>query len=290
MRIPDDCFPMPASTRNRSIDSNHEVMLTRSSLVSFLEVGCRVSRAPAGQAAVSALLDGVREVVPSAASCLVVSRDQSVPEGKRLHVACAGPIAEQSPGLGKLLATAVHPVPASTGVLRPTPLDLDGRGFHALPALAEPSNGRRVALLAVRALEEPFMPRDSMILHAFACAVADPVVAAADRLEDMLDHLGARQRETLMHLCSGASEKEIAARIGRSHHTVHSYVKTIYRQLGVTSRAELVAMLMRAEATTDLTALGHRLRDHSERPSAPVSERSTARRSHRRGRAGTTPP
>lgn len=235
---------MTASTSNRSIDEAQGVLLTSKALVSSLELACRVSRAPAGPAAVSALLDGVREVVPAAASCLVVVRAPTMPEGKRLRVACAGPIAESTPGLGDLLVSAAHSV-ASTGVVRATPLNLEGKSLHALPALAEPTGGRRVALLAVRALEEPFTVRDSTLLQALACAVADPVVAAADRLEDMLDHLNARERETLMHLCSGASEKEIALRIGRSHHTIHSYVKTVYRKLGVTSRAELVAMLMR---------------------------------------------
>ncbi len=56
--------------------------------------------------------------------------------------------------------------------------------------------------------------------------------------------LSPREQETLTHLLAGASEKEVAARIGRSRHTVHSYVKKIYRQFGVTSRAELLSIFV----------------------------------------------
>ena len=43
------------------------------------------------------------------------------------------------------------------------------------------------------------------------------------------------------HLVAGASEKEVAALIGRSRHTVHSYVKRIYRTLGIRSRSQLAS-------------------------------------------------
>ncbi len=50
-----------------------------------------------------------------------------------------------------------------------------------------------------------------------------------------------RERETLALLLTGASEKCIAARLSLSRHTVHDYVKSIYRKRGVSSRAELMA-------------------------------------------------
>ncbi|MGF1632622.1 MAG: response regulator transcription factor [Phycisphaerae bacterium] len=53
--------------------------------------------------------------------------------------------------------------------------------------------------------------------------------------------LNERERETFMHLLAGQSEKQIAHRMNRSRHTVHTYVKRIYRQLGVNSRGELLA-------------------------------------------------
>ena len=53
--------------------------------------------------------------------------------------------------------------------------------------------------------------------------------------------LSPRMRQTLERLLAGDSEKEIAARLGLSRHTVHVYVKTLYRRFGVNSRGELLA-------------------------------------------------
>lgn len=57
--------------------------------------------------------------------------------------------------------------------------------------------------------------------------------------------LRARERETLELLLTGASEKQIAASLGISTHTVHQYVKRLYRYLGVTSRAQLMAACLK---------------------------------------------
>lgn len=50
-----------------------------------------------------------------------------------------------------------------------------------------------------------------------------------------------RERETLDLLLTGVSERAIAESLGLSPHTVHEYVKRIYRRTGVASRAELMA-------------------------------------------------
>jgi DNA-binding CsgD family transcriptional regulator len=57
-----------------------------------------------------------------------------------------------------------------------------------------------------------------------------------------------RLAETLAALFEGLPEKEIARRMGLSPHTVHDYVKTLYRRFRVQSRAELVALALRAAA------------------------------------------
>ncbi len=57
--------------------------------------------------------------------------------------------------------------------------------------------------------------------------------------------LSPRERETLALLMTGAPEKQIAARLGISPHTAHDYVKALYKKLGVTSRAELMARALR---------------------------------------------
>jgi DNA-binding NarL/FixJ family response regulator len=53
--------------------------------------------------------------------------------------------------------------------------------------------------------------------------------------------LSPRLDQTLRHLLDGASEKEVAQRLKLSPHTVHVYVKALYRHYGVRSRAELLA-------------------------------------------------
>jgi hypothetical protein len=51
-------------------------------------------------------------------------------------------------------------------------------------------------------------------------------------------------RHTLEHLLLGRSEKEIAAQLGLSVHTVHHYMKLLYVCFGVQTRAELMARFM----------------------------------------------
>lgn len=53
--------------------------------------------------------------------------------------------------------------------------------------------------------------------------------------------LSPRQRETLTLLLQGKTEKEVAVALGLSTHTVHQYVKGLYRLYGVTTRGALVA-------------------------------------------------
>jgi DNA-binding CsgD family transcriptional regulator len=64
----------------------------------------------------------------------------------------------------------------------------------------------------------------------------EPAVAAAP--------LPPRAREVLRHLLAGRSEKEVAYDMTLSRHTVHQYVKRIYRAHGVRSRGELLARLL----------------------------------------------
>lgn len=82
-----------------------------------------------------------------------------------------------------------------------------------------------------------------------------------------------RHARVLRHLLDGASEKQVAQKLGLSRHTVHEYVKKIYRQLGVGSRAELLALRLVSSAPPYLGT--SRIRDpgngktewHTPRPS-----------------------
>jgi DNA-binding NarL/FixJ family response regulator len=64
-----------------------------------------------------------------------------------------------------------------------------------------------------------------------------PAASAAETSAAM----GPRIRETLRHLLTGDSEKQIAAKLGISQHTVHVYVKRLYRHYDVCSRGQLLA-------------------------------------------------
>ena len=60
-----------------------------------------------------------------------------------------------------------------------------------------------------------------------------------------------RQRQTLDRLLAGDSEKQIAARLEVSKHTVHIYVKSLYRRFGVCSRGELLAQFVAAPQSSE---------------------------------------
>jgi DNA-binding NarL/FixJ family response regulator len=53
--------------------------------------------------------------------------------------------------------------------------------------------------------------------------------------------LAPRVRQTLEVLLTGACDKEIAAELGLSVHTVRQYVKVLLKTFGVSSRAQLIA-------------------------------------------------
>jgi DNA-binding CsgD family transcriptional regulator len=57
----------------------------------------------------------------------------------------------------------------------------------------------------------------------------------------ILRGLSPRLREVLRGLSRGASEKEVAAALRLSPHTIHDHVKALYRHFGVHSRSELLA-------------------------------------------------
>jgi DNA-binding NarL/FixJ family response regulator len=50
--------------------------------------------------------------------------------------------------------------------------------------------------------------------------------------------------KTLALLARGLNEREAAAELGLSQHTVHEYVQTLYRRFGVRTRAQLLARII----------------------------------------------
>ena len=62
---------------------------------------------------------------------------------------------------------------------------------------------------------------------------------------ELLATLSPRLREVLAAVLEGDSEKQAAARLGLSRHTVHEYVGMLYERFGVCSRAALVGAYLR---------------------------------------------
>ena len=62
--------------------------------------------------------------------------------------------------------------------------------------------------------------------------------------EAAIGRLSETQVRVLRRLLTGKSEKEIAAELYVSPHTVHSHVQAIYRELSVKSRAELMSLFI----------------------------------------------
>jgi DNA-binding NarL/FixJ family response regulator len=62
---------------------------------------------------------------------------------------------------------------------------------------------------------------------------------------DPLNGLGVRERQVLHHLRNGDSEKQVAAKMHISPHTVHDYAKRVHRHFDVASRGELLAKVNR---------------------------------------------
>jgi len=91
----------------------------------------------------------------------------------------------------------------------------------------------------------PFGPRERTIVHALHSELAwvhEPPAAPVAPADRSAGHeLSHRQRQTLDRLLAGRSEKQVAADLGLSRHTVHVHVKSLYKAFGVNSRHELLA-------------------------------------------------
>ncbi len=72
-------------------------------------------------------------------------------------------------------------------------------------------------------------------------------VLVHDAVGQVIRNLTERQRDVLQVVLAGLSEKEMAAQLHRSAHTIHSHVRELYRQFNVQSRAELMALFTSQE-------------------------------------------
>lgn len=126
------------------------------------------------------------------------------------------------------------------------------------------ADGRRLKLSLHREMNDPpFTPRDVTVLHVFnenlsalydapppaarvAATAAAPLIPPLQR-EARIASLPLRYRPVLRYLLAGDAEKQVAYKLRLSPHTVHEYVKALYRAFRVNSRSELLAQFVVSE-------------------------------------------
>ena len=85
-----------------------------------------------------------------------------------------------------------------------------------------------------------FTERDKALVHLLHTHAPHVYYAPAPRRPE-LESLAPRLQPVMRYLLQGDAEKEVAAKLKLSRHTVHRYTQTIYQQLEVHTRAELLA-------------------------------------------------
>lgn len=156
------------------------------------------------------------------------------------------------------------------GLLRRTATTNQVRFFHLVDAtglpsgvehggdasLQDPAAVRTIVSLALERRVQTALPRDILVsLQSSLAEMTKQVEQLETRLPEgpaaagqalPLEKLSSRERDVLAELRGGLSNKEIAARLYVSPHTVGNHLQRIYRKLGVHGRTELVARMMGA--------------------------------------------
>jgi DNA-binding NarL/FixJ family response regulator len=123
-------------------------------------------------------------------------------------------------------------------------LDVGPAIFSALPLPAS----RLVSVLSLHGPSDnsqPFTYRQRRMAQLFHSQIGWTFRVHPPTESAEATRLSPRQQQTLRHLLAGESEKQIAQRLSRSPHTVHTYVKAIYRNFRVSSRGELLSLFVR---------------------------------------------
>jgi DNA-binding CsgD family transcriptional regulator len=115
----------------------------------------------------------------------------------------------------------------------------DGR-WHCV-ASCLPAGADYLLTLAFARRLQAFSTSESLLLRSLHKSGGFELITKRRVLQQRGD-LSSRMGEVLAGLLDGRSEKQIASTLQLSRHTVHAYVKTLYRRYRVNSRAELLSL------------------------------------------------
>lgn len=99
-------------------------------------------------------------------------------------------------------------------------------------------SGREALFDAIRAAARGESLLPSAVIDKVVAHLSEPRAVRTEALSD-------REQEVLTFLAQGAANKEIAHRLHITERTVKAHVTSIFNKLGVSSRAEAVAVAMR---------------------------------------------
>jgi DNA-binding CsgD family transcriptional regulator len=123
-----------------------------------------------------------------------------------------------------------------------------GKLDHQLTSVYQTSDDGAISVITVvRALGERDFSSRAQRLLSFFHAELGPLIGRVlvSATEPSPVKLSPRLRQTLACLLEGDSEKQVASRLGLSPATTHQYVTELYRHLGVGSRAQLMAYMLK---------------------------------------------
>ena len=124
----------------------------------------------------------------------------------------------------------------------------DAKQLHSLPGdvaqvEAEAATGLRAQISVLNNPASALAkPRFLVVIDARPAAPGEPAAVTPENLA-RLRELTPREREIALLVCEGHSNAEVARRLSKSVLTIKTQLNSVFRKLGVSSRAKLMAML-----------------------------------------------